>query len=163
MAEYDYTGRSVSWVRLTVIAGLLILLGVLIWIVFFRSSSPGPSGNIAQQSGHSHNSSGSSSSKSPGTSSTSGNGGSKTSHNTSTGSTSNENKSASSSSSSSTHSSSGTSATSGGGVTKPKAQTSQPQLVNTGPGDVAATFFAATAVGTAIYRIFLRRRHDSLS
>lgn len=171
MAEYDYTGRSVSWVRVTIIAGLLILLGVLIWVVFFRSSSPsnGGNGNIAQQpnkgshtsqeqsnqksSGkNSHASSGTSKPKSSG-----GNSGSQNSSGTSSSSASSTKKSKSTSPSSTPKSSSSSVASSPSTSTQTNSHASQ--LVNTGPGDVIAIFAATTAAGTAFYRLRLRRRN----
>lgn len=41
MPEYDeYTIQNRSWTRLFILFSLLLLLGVLIWAVFFRTSPP---------------------------------------------------------------------------------------------------------------------------
>lgn len=41
MTEYDYTTPKRSWTRLFILLSLLLLVGVLIWAVFFRTSGAG--------------------------------------------------------------------------------------------------------------------------
>jgi cytoskeletal protein RodZ len=41
MTEYDYTTQKRSWTRLFILLSLLLLVGVLIWAVFFRSTNAG--------------------------------------------------------------------------------------------------------------------------
>lgn len=41
MTEYDYTTQKRPWTRVFILLSLLLLIGVLVWAVFFRTTSVG--------------------------------------------------------------------------------------------------------------------------
>lgn len=137
MAEYDYTtqpGRP--WARLLIIVGLLILLGVLIWAVFFHNSSEG--GSPSQGTSASQQSSNKSSQ----------------SNNKSNSGTSSSNKNSSTSTDKSSQQTTSDTA-------KKNAQATQ-SLTDAGPGDTFATFAVAAILGAVAYQLVLRRRRIRL-